>query len=160
MDKAELLHRIATERQRLFDAIARVPPEQFAVPILYDKWSAKDLIAHVGWWEIHASSRLETLQSGELPENTIDDTTVDEINEGVYQAYLDEPLENIREMAQAAYDHLVKQIEDSPNDDLFNPQRFAWLEGEPFLEVIAADTYEHYPVHLNDLVPILAAKGY
>jgi len=31
--------------------------------------------------------------------------------------------------------------------DLFDPQRFEWMEGQPFAEYIAGDSYGHYAEH-------------
>ena len=36
------------------------------------------------------------------------------------------------------------------DDDLFNPQRFAWTEGKPFAEWIESNTYGHYAEHQAD----------
>jgi hypothetical protein len=43
-----------------------------------------------------------------------------------------------------------------PEDDLMNPDRFAWSQGEPLWEAIAGDTYEHYHEHIAQIQAWLA----
>jgi hypothetical protein len=38
-------------------------------------------------------------------------------------------------------------IEGAAEEDLFDPKRFGWTNGQPFADWIAGDTYEHYQEH-------------
>ena len=45
--------------------------------------------------------------------------------------------------------------QNAPEDDLFDPGRFPWTDGQPFYRFIAENTYEHYADHVPDLRAML-----
>ena len=56
-----------------------------------------------------------------------------------------------------------RQIEDSVqalnDEDLFEPQRFAWMKGSALWELVAGDTYEHYQEHMVSIQEWLNESG-
>ena len=148
MTKAELLERIRTGRSQFEAALSKITVDQI---ILYDSWTVKDLLGHVGFWEQRAHFLLSTLQRGETPPGIPPGETLDDVNERVYHEHHDQPLEEVRRWEQAAYEDLLTLVEAAPDDDLFRPDRFAWTEGTPFVEWIAGNTYDHYEEHLESL---------
>ena len=55
------------------------------------------------------------------------------------------------------YEALLAIAKTAPEEDLFDPQRFAWTEGEPFYNWIAVNTYDHYADHIPDLTQLSSA---
>jgi hypothetical protein len=51
-----------------------------------------------------------------------------------------------------AYEAILAIVENAPDADLFDPDRFPWCRGEPFYRWIAVNTNEHYNDHLPDLL--------
>ena len=60
-------------------------------------------------------------------------------------------LDEVRREERATYLQLLAIAVNAPDDDLFNPQRFAWTQGQPFAEWIVNNTYGHYEEHQADL---------
>jgi hypothetical protein len=111
----------------------------------------KDVVAHIGFWEGRIAGLYETLKAGEVPEGAVDLSTVDELNDRVFQENQLIPWGIAQVNEKEAFLALLAVAENAPDDDLFNPDRFPWTRGTPFLQFIIENTYEHYNDHLPDL---------
>jgi hypothetical protein len=148
MNKADLLANIRAGRQQLEFALARLSEEQWLAPALHGGWSLKDLIAHFGFWEGRIITLYGQLARGEEP--AADDLALDELNAQAYAQHQAQTLDEVRREERAAYSQLIALTANAPDDDLFNPQRFAWTQGKPFAEWIINNTYGHYEEHQAD----------
>jgi len=148
MNKAELLASIRSGRQQLDVALARASEEQWLAPTLHGGWSLKDLMAHYGSWEARIIKLNGQLVRGEEP--AADDLALNDLNAQAYAKYQAQPLDDVRRAERAAYLQLIALTANAPDDDLFNPQRFAWTQGKPFAEWIINNTYGHYEEHAGD----------
>jgi hypothetical protein len=117
-------------------------------PILDAGWSVKDLLAHIGWWEHRIVTTYHTLLRNDIPDPALDAMLVDELNHRVYLENATRSLREVQLDERRAYDRLVSLAETAPEVDLFEPHRFAWTEGQPFVAWIIGNTYEHYEHHL------------
>jgi hypothetical protein len=148
MNQAELLSNIRSGRAQLKSALASLSDDQLLAPNLHGGWSIKDLIAHIGFWEQHTAIEFGALLRGvELPDEGL---TLDELNARVYAQNQHKPLAEVHLEEQSAYEQLFLLVENALDDDLFNPQRFAWTDGKPFAEWIENNTYGHYVEHQAD----------
>jgi hypothetical protein len=152
MNRQELLTNIRAGRERLEMALARMDAARMTEPVLYGLWSVKDLLAHIGFWEQYIVDVHHTLQRGDVPAPAPDETSLDEINARVFAEHRGRPLAGVRREEGAAYRALIALAETAPEDDLFDPHRFAWTGGRPFAELIQNNTHEHYDEHLEDLL--------
>ena len=148
MNKSELLAHIRSGRAHFESVLAPFSDDQLLAPDLHDGWSIKDLIAHLGFWEQHTALRFGALLRGvEPPDEAL---TLDELNAQVFAQNRYKPLAEVRLEERAAYEQLLALVENAVDDDLFDPQRFAWTEGKPFAEWIENNTYGHYEEHQAD----------
>ena len=152
MDRQALLMNMRAGRERLEAALARMDATWMVEPVLYGLWSVKDLLAHLCFWEQYIADAFQTLQRGDVPAPAPDETSVHEINARVFAGQRGRPLADVRREEGEAYRALLALVETAPEDDLFNPHRFAWTQGRPFAELIQNNTYEHYDEHLEDLL--------
>ena len=60
MDKPELIRTMRDAHQRVADAIQQVPNERLLESAL-DKWTGKDVLAHMAWWHDHSVLVIEGL---------------------------------------------------------------------------------------------------
>ena len=51
MNKREFIDRVKSERERWNELMARVPADLMLNPGVEGDWSAKDILAHVMWYE-------------------------------------------------------------------------------------------------------------
>ncbi len=152
MNKAELLEQIRAERQILDAALARVDDDHWTTPELPGHWSIKDLLAHLGWWEGWIVDLYAALLRGEVPyARHLDQKAVDDLNALALAKYRDQSLAEVRRYEEDASRNLLSAVEKAPEEDLFDPHRFAWLEGETLAEWVANNSYGHYDEHLVDV---------
>lgn len=151
MDRDELLGRIRDGRVELEDALALFNKHSLTEPLLANGWAVKDIIAHIGFWEQRIANLYQILSAGDVPQDPIGDESLDELNARVFRENQLLPLGIVQINEQAAYQALYKVAETASDEDLFNPQRFAWCEGEPFFNWIVINTYGHYADHIPDL---------
>jgi uncharacterized protein (TIGR03083 family) len=153
MNKAELLEQMRAGRQRLDAALARVADDRWTTPELPGRWSIKDLLAHLGWWEGWIVGIYATLLRGEAPyARPLDQETVDDLNAQALAKYHDQPLAEVRRQEEDAYRNLLAVVEKAPEEDLLDPHRFAWLQGQTLAEWIINNAYGHYDEHLADVL--------
>jgi hypothetical protein len=148
MNKTELLANIRSGRRQMDVALARLSEEQLLTPALHGDWSIKDLIAHFGFWEGRIVTLYGQLSRDEKPAD--DEPPLDELNAQAYAQAQAKTLDEVRREERTVYTQLLAIAVNAPDDDLFNPQHFAWTEGKPFAEWIENNTYGHYEEHQAD----------
>jgi hypothetical protein len=120
--------------------------------MLYPTWSVKDLLSHLGFWEGRVVERYESLLRGIQPHPEDAGMDFDALNTRNHAKTHDLPLETVVQSERAAYQSLLSLVEKAPDDDLFNPSRFGWTNGAPFVDWIIGNTYGHIDEHLTDLL--------
>jgi hypothetical protein len=151
MDRQQLLDRIRAGRADWDSALAQVDEQRMSDLALYDHWSVKDLIAHIGWWERRIVDVFRHVTEGTPLDPPLGEISENDINEKVYRQYQDAPLKDLRDMELSAYSDLLGIAESAPDGVLFAPRHFAWTNGAAFWGWLAANTYEHYAEHLPAL---------
>lgn len=148
MDRRELLLNMVAGRNRLDAALAGLREDQFLAPELDNGWSVKDLLAHLAFWENRVGGIYLGLVIGDMSTLEGADLSVDALNALVYERNRLTPLAQVRENESWAYQALRRLAAAAPEEHLFDPLRFAWTQGRPFVDWIAGNTYEHYAEHL------------
>ena len=139
-----LLAELLEERARFDEALADADPALLTAPGLLDDWSARELIAHMGYWAGHAAEaihhaaqgRLADFEAGEIP-------SVDERNAIVARVAAETDLSTVRQRERAAFDALVDAMRDA--DDAWLPERTG--DGTTLERVLHEDGPEHYNEH-------------
>jgi len=153
VDKTALLNTLGTARDQLESALAQLNDAQMLRPGLNDNWSGKDLLAHLGWWEWRAVHLFESLKrTGTVADPVGTPTELDALNAKAFADNSQRSLPDVRQYEREAYQAILSLVETASDDDLFNPQRFAWTNGKPFVNWIAANTYGHYDEHRQNLL--------
>jgi hypothetical protein len=147
MDKPTLLARITSGRAQLDAALARVDEERMPLIVLHGKWSVKDLIGHLAYWENHVSELFNTLRAGKTPEPF----ELDPLNAQILAEARRQSLTKILKQEKSAYQHILALIREASDQELFDPAHFPGTDGRPFENFISANTYEHYEEHLPEV---------
>src|SRR5262245_649603 len=150
MNKSELLDKVTAGRAKLDAILSQLTEEQMVQPGLENGWSVKDLIGHLGWWENRATFLYRNLTSGE-PIKSLDGQ-IDEINAQTYAENKARSLAEVRRYEREAYTGLLAVVGKATEDDLFDPKRFAWTQGQHFANWIDLNTVVHYDQHMDTLV--------
>jgi hypothetical protein len=147
MDRTSLFIDLYAGRERLRAALASLP-EPALLDRVDDEWTRKDVIAHIGAWERRLVDLLERLRRGEWPEEEVE---TDELNARMYANDVDRSVAEILRLETADWDRFVAAIEGMTDEELFDPHKFGWTQGDPFVEWVTANANEHIDEHLEQL---------
>jgi aldose 1-epimerase len=147
MNKTTLVATIAAGRERL-DAALEGLSDDAMLERVDERWTRKDVLAHLEAWERRVVDNLGILRAGGTPDGSIE---TDERNEAFYLASRDRPLEDVRAGERDAHRSVLAAIETASDDELFNPSHFAWTDGDPLADWFRGNTDEHYDEHLEQL---------
>ena len=153
--KAELLTRMRQGHQGFYNLLARIPDERMDEIALYDNWTIKDFIAHIGWWEQNAAERVAMYRRGERPLPIDTDTQ----NTEILDRYRGTSLGDVRAMEAAGAAALETQVREATEDEVFDVNLFPATNGHALIELIAGDSYEHYAEHRDDVRAWMRQNG-
>jgi hypothetical protein len=145
--KDELLARMHTDRQELLDLLSRIPDAHMDEIALYDAWSIKDFIAHIGWWAQTGAERIAMSRRGEIPP-PIDD--YDAVNADVLERFRDISLSEARDIEKRGFAAIQTQTQELSEDEIFHTH-MGWIRGP---------TYAHYEEHIDDVKAWMQQNGF
>lgn len=152
--KLKILDEIQAERNNLDKTQGKIPGDQMLSPGLVGNWTVKDMLAHITVWEQRMVRWLEQTALGDEPEMLPAGMTWDDLdlwNEQTYQEHLHRDLQEVLSGFQTSYQEALKTVREFPEEDLIDPERYAWRNGRALWLMVAANTYEHYKEHEADL---------
>lgn len=148
LDELEALaSELVAARDEFVAAIADVDPQLLTTPGLAGEWSAREVIAHVGYWAGHAAEAMHHAAQGRTADFGEDDMDVDERNAVVARVAAETELATVRQREQAAFDALLTAIQRA--DPAWLDERVAY--GDSLEQVIRDDGSDHYHEHALDL---------
>ncbi len=153
MNKGEVITRVRTERSRWNDIIAHIDDDLMLKPGVEGDWSAKDILAHVIWYE---REMVGLLRARAFVGSDLWALPLDERNAGVHEETKSMTLEEVRAESERVFPDLLEQLEALPEDAYSDPSSFPGMpaEWEPWF-IIAGNTFNHYPDHTESLRQLL-----
>jgi hypothetical protein len=154
MNKAELLAMIQSDRAQLDGLLATLSVEQMCQATLEHDWSVKDVLAHIAAWERRCVGWIQAGLHGEkpdIPEAVYTQEDVDKLNEKTFQDNRNRSLDDVQSEYRHSYQQILAQVHALSEDDITNPRRFSWTNGRTLVPYIAANTYEHYQEHIEQI---------
>ena len=152
--KREILDAIQGERAALEAAIDPLTETQMIQPGVEHDWSIKDILAHITDWENRMITWIEESLLGEVPQRPAPGMTWDDLdllNQQTYLANKDRPLDEVLTEFRSSYQQALETVRALSEDDLINPPRFAWREGDPLWHMVGANTWWHYKEHRQSI---------
>jgi len=143
----ELLDGLASAREAFLAAMADIDPALRTTSGLVGDWSARDLLAHVGYWTGHAAESLHRAAQGELNEFGRDELSVDDRNEVVTKVARETDYATVATREQGAYDAFVTRLAAVDPESLSDRD----ADGDTLEEIIAFDGADHYREHTLDI---------
>ncbi len=149
MTKAERLEKIRAEHAAFESTLAQLSQAQMIQPGVQSDWSVKDVAAHLTTWQSLVSRWLKQAARGENPDRPTDwpEGYIDKFNNQVYEKNKDRPLAQVLDDLRQSCDRVLSAVQLLSEDDINNPNRYSWRRGEPILNLIAGNTYEHFAEH-------------
>lgn len=142
-----LLRELEGARAAFRQALGDVDPDLLTAPGLMETWSARDLVAHVGFWSDHGARALELASAGRGPEFDYDATRTDAMNAEMIAAAAGMSPVEAADRESAAFDRFRRALAAlAPGllDEVLG-------NGDTVERVIRYDGPDHYAEHTEHL---------
>jgi hypothetical protein len=142
-----LVNDLIAARDEFLAALGDVEPSLLLAPGLVGEWSARELIAHIGYWTGHAAEALHHAEQGRLEGFGDDEHDVDERNAIVARVAAGTDLDTVRQREEAAFEAMLtrlRRVDPATLDDKVS-------YGDTLERVIQDDGSDHYREHALDL---------
>jgi len=149
MTKSKLYEEIYAERDALEATLVKLNETEMTDQALEGGWSVKDVLAHIVDWEQRMILWINESLDGGGPDLSSDwsDEILNKLNQDIYEKNKDREYQDVLDEFQLSYQQSWKAIRRLTDDDLFEPDRFAWREGRPMWYIVEANMSAHYKEH-------------
>ena len=136
ISKKQLLAEMQSEQAAWLALLDEIGEENMTQPEVAGGWSIKDIVAHLTGWRRRTVLRFRAAldptvdMTPDYPAELDEDDEVDEINSWIYKANRDRPLADVLNDSREVFQQLVTEVSALSDEQLNDPQRFPWLEGE------------------------------
>ena len=144
---AKLAKDLVAARQEFLAALGDVDPGLLTAPGMVGVWSARELVAHMGYWTGHAAEAIHLAGEGRLDEFEADAPGVDERNAVVAKVAAKTDMGTVRSREEAAFNALLDQM--GRTDPEWLTERDA--DGDTLEEILLYDGADHYREHTHDI---------
>lgn len=130
---AEAIEAINVDQANWDELLVRVGEDRMEQMPFIGPWTFKDFVGHINGWRLRTIARIEAAAKGE-PEPPdpwpagLED--VDAVNAWIGEQYRGRTLADVLEEASTAYIRLRSAVAAHSPDELNDPGRFPWLEGQ------------------------------
>lgn len=155
--KQQLIDAAERAHQDMMRLLAAMSDEEKTAPILNEGWSVKDSLAHLIAWEKMAMDWMSRSVRGEEVKRFIPGfqyeseeqrmPVMEALNQQLYEESKMRPLDDVVQDLRATHRVIMNFISQLDEKDIFEPNRFAWRNGSPALDMLGGNTYEHYAEH-------------
>jgi hypothetical protein len=140
LTKDRLLKRLESAWESLLESYAGLSEAELLEPGVTGAWSARDIIAHVTWWEEEALTHLPLiLAGGRPPRYSVKYGGIDAFNAQMTEQRKDLSLAEVIQQRDDIHRQVIALIESVPEDQITGQSRFR--------RRLRLDTYGHYPKH-------------
>jgi hypothetical protein len=144
--KRELTELLQKGYQVEKEFIANLSDEERDAEGTFERWTAKDCIAHNAYWRKHHAEDVLAVLAGKTPTH-IDD---DQINGEVYSRYKDQSWEDVDTLVDTGLKRMGEAIALISEDDLQRDDFYPWEQGRPLWREIVGNIYTHPVIHLGE----------
>lgn len=109
-----------------------------------EQWARRDYLAHIGMSKRFLADDLAAARRGEAPQGDRPDRT----NPAVYAVTSKWPWADIYSLLEESHQELIDQIQTFSDEEINDPNHFAWMEGAPIWRRVAGTCFIHATVHL------------
>jgi hypothetical protein len=144
MNKTELIESIIIEHKKLEAALAKHSPELMDTSISADKWTVKETLVHITFWEQTLLSDYARWKREEHMVELQGQAGVDTVNADVLLKAKNISVQQALEDFAESFRQVVDWLEGLDPVELDRP----FMYGMSLGEFIAEDTWKHYGEHL------------
>ena len=151
MTREQFLRRLDSAWSAFRASYAGLTEEELLRPGVTGRWSARDLIAHVTWWEEEALKHLPVILAGRRPPRySVTYGGIDAFNALKTEATKGLPLAEVLRRQEEVHARVVALVEGVAESEVAGDTRFR--------RRLRSDTYGHYPKHTASIEKWRAAR--
>ena len=144
MTTDQVLKRLAAAWADFEESYAGLTTAQLLLPGVTGKWSVRDLIAHVTWWEEEALEHLPLVRSGGRPTRySVKYGGIDAFNALRTEQRKGLSLDEVLGQHHDVHARLIDYVRRAPAELFTRETRFR--------RRLRLDTYGHYPIHTRGI---------
>jgi DinB superfamily len=140
MKGEQIVRRLETAWAAFEESYAGLPEERLLVPGVTGRWSVRDIIAHVTWWEEEALKHLPLIrEGGRPPRYSVQYGGIDAFNALMTERRRHLSLAEVLGQHHQVHERLLAYVRGAPEELFARETRFR--------RRLRLDTYGHYPLH-------------
>jgi hypothetical protein len=140
VDTNQVLEKLEKAWRDFEESYAGLSNEELLIPDVTGKWSVRDIIAHVTWWEEESLKHMPVVLEGGKPERYSDKYGgIDDFNAIMTVKRSGLSLEEVLKQHDDVHAQLIDYIRSAPEDQFARETRFR--------RRLRLDTFGHYPGH-------------
>lgn len=148
MDRTEsLIDELTAARADFNAALDAVEPDSLTTPGLHGEWSARELVAHLGYWAGYVVEVIRAVEDARVEELYADRAPVDDVNATVARVARETDLATVRKREAASVEALVDELRRLDPSVLDAPLP----SGYPLEALVREDGPDHYRKHAQAL---------
>src|SRR5215813_7106566 len=153
MTREQVLKRLNEAWLALKESYAGLPDWLLLEPGVTGKWSVRDILAHITWWEEEALKHLPLiLKGGRPPRYSVKYGGINAFNALMTERKKDLSLAEVFKEQAETHQRLIDYIEKAPAEQIATETRFR--------RRIKLDAYSHYPIHAKAIREWRKKKGF
>jgi hypothetical protein len=140
MNTEQVLQRLDKAWTAFEESYAGLPDSQLMIPGVTGKWSVRDIIAHVTWWEEEALKHLPLIREGGRPARySVTYGGIDAFNALMTETRRPLSLAEVLRQHEEVHRVLIDYVRAVPEELFTRETRFR--------RRLRLDTFGHYPIH-------------
>ena len=140
MNTRQVLDRLERGWTDFEESYAGLSDEQMLLPGVQGRWSVRDIIAHVTWWDEEALKHLPLIrQGGRPPRYSVKYGGIDAFNALMTEQQRRLSLAEVRRQHDEVHARLIEYVRAAPEELYTRETRFR--------RRLRLDAYGHYPLH-------------
>jgi len=143
----ELVRELTAARVEFLAVLESLGAGRLKATRLLGEWSARELVAHLGYWAGHAAEVIHAVKEGRGSEVGVGEPTADEVNATVARVARQADLSTVRKREAASVQALVDRLM-ALDPSLLSK---SLPDGATLGEVIREDGADHYREHAEQL---------
>jgi len=112
------------------------------------KWSAKDLLSHLVFWENHFNSQADKAKIGERVPQAGD--YLDQVNDGVLIEHMEQPFSEALIELERSFQKSTEILKSFSADELNDKKKFEYLNGRTLIDSALGTLGWHVVHHISD----------